>query len=140
MSVTPKIKLKLFEESDYVDFEDINDNSRKIDTAFTWSQLNNTWYSGAQSQAIPLPENFSELSIKVNIGGQNIICKLFACSEELYDNHQTQSFRTGYYLNSDNGGCADFAICKESINLSHAWLNGESTETTAATTWTVYTK
>ena len=146
MSETTKLKLKLFEENDYVDFEDINDNSRKIDDAYNWKMLNNTYYTGHQTNAIALPENFTELTIKVNINpsvtpSANVINKILVIREELYDN-DAQQYRAGYFYNTDSqtgraqGGCASFLISKSSINLDHAYLN--ENVVTSNTTWTVY--
>lgn len=142
--VTPKLKLKTFEETDLVDFEDINDNSRKIDTAFTWKRLNNEYYTGTQPSAIALPEDFTELSIKVNMENDqstNIIDKIFVIRDELYDNG-TQQFRAGYFYNVNtgtgaaNGGVISFNISKTTINLGHAFLN--QANVTSSTKWTVY--
>lgn len=135
-SKTTKLNMNLFAETDIVDFNDINENTTIIDNAFNWKKIGSeNYYQGVQPSPIPIPENFSELNVKVNIGGANIICTLSLCKEELYAN-DTQSFRTGYYLSGTNGGCADFAISQSTINLSIAWLNGA--QVTSNTTWSVY--
>lgn len=144
-SKTTKLNMNLFAENDVVDFNDINENTTIIDNAFNWRKIGEAnYYTGTQGSAISIPENFSELNIKVNINGQNIICALNVCKEDLYAS-DTQSFRTGYFLNvtkdqSGNlqvsGGCADFAISQSSINLSYAFLNGA--QVTSTTTWSVY--
>ena len=137
---TPKLGLNVFAETDIVDFGEINENSVILDNALNWRLVDpeHAYYTGSQGTAIALPSNFSEISIKVNIDKRNIICVLNICIEEIYpaDTGTTQSFRTGYYLNSDNGGCADFGLTQSSVNLNIAWLNGG--QVTSNTTWSVF--
>lgn len=135
-SKTTKLNMNLFAENDVVDFNDINENTTIIDNAFNWRKIGeDNFYIGSQSSAIPIPEKFSEINIKVNIAGANVICTMNICKEDLYPS-DTQSFRTGYYLSGSNGGCADFNISQSSINLNIAWLNGN--QVTSTTTWSVY--
>lgn len=147
-SKTTKLNMNLFAENDIVDFNDINENTTIIDNAFNWKKIGDAdYYTGTQGSAISIPENFSELNVKVNINGAsgaNIICTLNVCKEDLYASGP-QSFRAGYFLNvtkdqSGNlqvsGGCADFAISQSSINLSYAFLNGA--QVTSNTTWSAY--
>lgn len=142
---TPKLGLNVFAETDIVDFGEINENSVKIDNAFAWKRLNDTYYTGKQASAIALPEEYTELSIKVNMQndqGTNIIDKICVIRDELYDNNRTQKFRAGYFYNINagagtaNGGVVSFLICKETINLDHAYLNQENV--TNDTSWSVY--
>lgn len=96
----------------------------------TWKNFANK--TGATE--IALPDDFSELLIKVNVKSLGIILNIPILNIELYDN--VQAFRGGWHQYDINGGMISFVVSKTSIALAVAYLNEE--EVTAATAWNVY--
>ncbi len=102
----------------------------------TWKML--TSASGLTGvNTISIPEDATDLLIKTNLNGQDLVIDIYIPVISLYDTDY-QSFRGGYFQESSYGGMVRFSANTADITLEAAYLNGSAV--TSTTRWTVYYK
>lgn len=99
--------------------DDISTQISNCANSIQWKLLGA--YSDTSDHA--LPSSFSELHIKANMGSY-IMFTLNILYDDLLSGNAVENYRTGYMLNSNNGGAVVFEGNRSKIKCKQATING----------------
>ena len=104
--------------------------ANEVNNSLEWVRHINAGSAGVN---LSLPSEFSELRLKVNIGGNSVYTTISILYDELIDS--ALPFRCGYYASSSQNCYINFKISKSTIQLAQVTQNG--TDVTSASRFDV---